>query len=98
MAILLLFISNASYTDIENVHIGLVMIHWGYKVGNQASIVPYTLFIQNQLVETCARAQSRKSSLSQPLSFCLFCGGLQKHDGAAHGAPVLPHVSHPLLQ
>ena len=38
-AILLLFISNASYTDIEYVHMGLVMIRWGYKVGDQSSIV-----------------------------------------------------------
>ena len=33
-AILLLFISNASYTDIEYVHIRLVVIRRGYKVGN----------------------------------------------------------------
>ena len=71
-AILLLFISNTSYTDIEYVHIRLVMIHWGYKVGDQASIVPYASFIQNQLVETCIQAQARKSPLSQPCSFCLF--------------------------
>ena len=71
-AILLLFISNASYTNIEYVHIGLVMIRQGYKVGNQASIVLYTLFIQNQLVEMCTRVQTRKSSLPQPHSFCLF--------------------------
>ena len=71
-AILLLFISNASYTDIEYVHIELVMIRWGYKVGNQASIVPYISFIQNQLVEMRARAQTRKSSLPQACSFCLF--------------------------
>ena len=48
-AILLLFISNASYTNIEYVHIGLVVICWGYKVGGQASIVLYVSFIQNQL-------------------------------------------------
>ena len=71
-AILLLFISNASYTDIEYVHIGLVMICRGYKVGNQASIVPYLSFIQNQLAEMCVRAQIMKSSLSWPHSFCLF--------------------------
>ena len=71
-AILLLFISNASYTDIEYVHIGLVMIHWGYKVGDQASIIPYVLFIQNQLTETHAWAQTMKSSLPRPHSFCLF--------------------------
>ena len=70
--ILLLFISNTSYTDIEYVHIGLVMIHWGYKVGDQASIVLYVSFIQNQLVETRAQAQTRKSSLPRPRSFCLF--------------------------
>ena len=71
-AILLLFISNASYTDIEYVHIGLVVICRGYNMGDQASIVPYISFIQNQLVETCAWAQTRKSSLPQPHSFCLF--------------------------
>ena len=71
-AILLLFISNASYTDIEYIHIGLVMIRWCYKVGNQASIVLYILFIQNQLAEMHAWAQTRKSSLPQPCSFCLF--------------------------
>ena len=71
-AILLLFISNASYTDIEYVHIGLVIIRQGYKVGDQASIVPYISFIQNQLVETRTWAQTRKSSLPQPHSFCLF--------------------------
>ena len=71
-AILLLFMSNASYTDIEYVHIGLVMICWGYKVGDQASIVPYISFIQNQLAEMRAWAQTRKSSLPQPCSFCLF--------------------------
>ena len=71
-AILLLFISNASYTNIEYIHIRLVMICWGYKVGDQSSIVPYVSFIQNQLVETCTRAQTRKSSLPQPHSFCLF--------------------------
>ena len=71
-AILLLFISNTSYTDIEYIHIRLVMIRWGYKVGGQASIVPYASFIQNQLAETCTRAQSRKSSLPQPHSFCPF--------------------------
>ena len=71
-AILFLFISNASYTNIEYIHIGLVVICWGYKVGNQASIVPYASFIQNQLAETCMWAQSRKSSLPQPCSFCLF--------------------------
>ena len=71
-AILLLFISNASYTDIEYIHIGLVVIHWGYKVGNQSSIVPYISFIQNQLAETRTWAQTRKSSLPQPCSFCLF--------------------------
>ena len=71
-AILLLFISNASYTDIEYIHIGLVVIHRGYKVGDQASIVPYILFIQNQLVEMSTWAQKRKSSLSQLHSFCLF--------------------------
>ena len=71
-AILLLFISNASYTDIEYIHIGLVMIRRGYKVGDQASIVPYISFIQNQLVEMCAWAQTRKSSLPQLCSFCLF--------------------------
>ena len=65
-AILLLFISNASYT------IRLVMICQGYKVGDQSSIVPYVSFIQNQLVETHAQAQTRKSSLPQPRSFCLF--------------------------
>ena len=52
-AILLLFGSNASYTNIEHLHIGLVMICWGYKVGNQSSIVPYVTFIQNQLAEMC---------------------------------------------
>ena len=71
-AILLLFISNASYTDIEYVHIGLVVIHQGYKVGDQASIVPYVSFIQNQLVEMRTWAQTRKSPLPQPHSFCLF--------------------------
>ena len=71
-AILLLFISNASYTNIEYVHIRLVVICRGYKVGNQTSIVPYISFIQNQLVETCTWAQTRKSSLPQPHSFCLF--------------------------
>ena len=71
-AILLLFISTASYTKIEYVHIGLVMIHWGYKVESQSSIVPYISFIQNQLVETHAQAQTRKSSLPRPCSFCLF--------------------------
>ena len=71
-AILLLFISNASYNNIEYVHIGLVMICQGYKVGDQASIVPYASFIQNQLAETCAWAQTRKSSLPWPCSFCLF--------------------------
>ena len=70
--ILLLFISNASYTNIEYVHIGLVMIRRGYKVGDQVSIVLYALFIQNQLVEMCVRAQTRKSSLPRPHSFCLF--------------------------
>ena len=72
IAILLLFISNASYTDIEYIHIRLVVIPRGYKVGDQSSIVPYVTFIQNQLAETCARAQTRKSSLLQPHSFCLF--------------------------
>ena len=71
-AILLLFISNASYTDIEYIHIGLVVIHQGYKVGDQSSIVPYVSFIQNQLAETCMQAQTRKSSLPRPRSFCLF--------------------------
>ena len=71
-AILLLFISNASYTNIEYVHIELVMIRWGYKMGNQASIVPYASFIQNQLLETRMWAQTRKSSLPRPHSFCLF--------------------------
>ena len=71
-AILLFFVSNTSYTDIEYIHIRLVVIRQGYKVGNQASIVPYTSFIQNQLVETRMRAQTRKSSLSRPCSFCLF--------------------------
>ena len=71
-AILLLFISNASYTDIEYIHIGLVMICRGYNVGDQTSIVPYISFIQNQLVKTCTWAQTRKSSLPQPCSFCLF--------------------------
>ena len=71
-AILLLFVSNASYTDIEYVHIGLVMIRRGYKVGDQSSIVPYVSFIQNQLVEMHAGAQTRKSSLPQPHNFCLF--------------------------
>ena len=71
-AILLLFVSNASYTNIEYIHIGLVMICRGYKVGDQASIVLYVLFIQNQLVEMHMRAQTRKSSLPQPCSFCLF--------------------------
>ena len=71
-AILLLFISNASYTDIKYVHIRLVMIHRGNKVGDQASIVPYASFIQKQLVEMHVRAQSRKSSLPRPHSFCLF--------------------------
>ena len=71
-AILLLFISNTSYTDIEYVHIGLVVICQGYKVGDQASIVPYVLFIQNQLVEMRSRVQTRKSSLPWLRSFCLF--------------------------
>ena len=71
-AILLLFVSNASYTNIEYVHIGLVVIRRGYKVGSQSSIVPYVSFIQNQLVETRVWAQTRKSSLPQPRSFCLF--------------------------
>ena len=62
-AILLLFISNASYTNIEYIHIRLVVICRGYKVGDQASIVPYASFIQNQ---------TRKSSLPWPCSFCLF--------------------------
>ena len=48
------------------------MIHWGYKVGYQSSIVPYVSFIQNQLVEMHARAQTRKSALPRPHSFCLF--------------------------
>ena len=69
-AILLLFISNASYTDIEYVHIGLVVICRGYKVGDQSSIVPYISFIQNQLAEMRAQTQTRKSS--RPHSFCLF--------------------------
>ena len=55
-AILLLFISNASYTDIEYVHIRLVVTCRGYKVGDQASIVPNVSFIQNQLVETRMQA------------------------------------------
>ena len=71
-AILLLFISNASYTDIEYIHIGLVMVCQCYKVGDQASIVLYISFIQNQLAEIRMRAQARKSSLPRPCSFCLF--------------------------
>ena len=71
-AILLLFISKASYTDIEYIHIRLVMICQGYKVGDQASIVLYALFIQNQLAETHTWAQTRKSSLPHSHSFCLF--------------------------
>ena len=71
-AILLLLVSNASYTDIEYIHIGLVMICQGYKVGDQASIVPYVSFIQNQLAETRVWAQTRKSSLPRLHSFCLF--------------------------
>ena len=71
-AILLLFISNASYTNIEYIHIWLVMIHWGYKVGDQSSIVPYVSFIQNQLAEMREWTQTRKSSLPWPCSFCLF--------------------------
>ena len=65
-AILLLFISNASYTNIEYIHIGLVVIRQGYKVGNPASIVPYVSFIQNQLVQMHVWAQKRKSSLPWP--------------------------------
>ena len=64
--ILLLFISNASYTDIQYIHIGLVMIRRGYKVGDQSSIVLYVSFIQNQLVEMRMWAQTRKSSLPRP--------------------------------
>ena len=71
-AILLLFVSNASYSNIEYVHIGVGRDSLGYKVGDQASIVLYASFIQNQLVETCAWAQTRRSSLPQPHSFCLF--------------------------
>ena len=71
-AIVLLFVSNASYTNIEYIHIRLVMIPRGYKVGNQPSIVLYASFIQNQLAEMHARAQTRKSSLPRPHSFCLF--------------------------
>ena len=71
-AVLLLFVSNASYTDIEYVHIGLVVIRQGYKVSDQSSIVPCVSFIQNQLVEMRVRAQTRKSSLPRPHSFCLF--------------------------
>ena len=71
-AILLLFVSNASYTNIEYVHITLVMIRQGYKVGDQASIVPYVSFIQNQLAEMRVQEQTRKSYLPRPRSFCLF--------------------------
>ena len=64
-AILLHFISNASYTDIEYIHIRLVVIFWGYKVGDQASIVPYVSFIQNQLEEPAPhRSLSPGSTLS----------------------------------
>ena len=71
-SILLLFVSSASYTNIEYIHIGLVMICWGYKVDDQASIVPYASFIQNQLAETCAQAQTRKSPLPQPAASAFF--------------------------
>ena len=71
-AILLLFISNASYTDIEYIHIGLFVIRRGYKVGDQSSLVLYVSFIQNQLAEMRVQAQTRKSSLRLPHSFCLF--------------------------
>ena len=71
-AVLLLFISYASYTNIEYIHIRLVIIRQGYKVGDQSSIVPYITFIQNQLAEMHTWAQTRKSSLPQPHSFCLF--------------------------
>ena len=71
-AVLLLFVSNVSYTDIEYVHIGLVIICQDYKVGDQSSIVPYVSFIQNQLAEMHVWAQTRKSSLPRPHSFCLF--------------------------
>ena len=96
-AILLLFVSNASYTDIEYVHIGLFVIRQGYKVGDQAFIVPYTSFIQNQLTETHARAQTRKSSLPQPHSFCLFMEDYESMM-APQTAPILSCVPHPLLQ
>ena len=74
-AILLLFISNASYTDIGYIHIKLVMIRQGYKVGDQASIVPYISFIQNQLAEM--RVGTNKEEFLAPAPQLLsLCGGL----------------------
>ena len=71
-AILLLFISNASYTNMEYIHIRLVMICWGYKVGDQASIVLYASFIQNQLAEMCVGTNKEEFPAPAPqlLSFC----------------------------
>ena len=97
-AILLLFVSNTSYTNIEYVHIRLVTIYRGYKVGNQASTVPYVSFIQNQLAEMRMRAQTRKSSLPQPCSFCLFVKDYESMMAPPMETPVLSRVPYPLLQ
>ena len=97
-AMLLVFISNASYTDIEYVHIRLVVICRGYKVGDQTSIVPVHLIHPEPAGRDMHVGTNKEEFPALALQFLSLHGGLQKHDGTANRTPILSCVPHPLLQ
>ena len=69
--ILINFLSNADYTDIEHVHIGLIVIHQGFHPCKQKDILPFLDVIQGNLQATCKKELRCGHKLPMPHSFCL---------------------------
>ena len=70
--ILINFLSNAKYTDVEHVHIELIIIQKGFHPCEQKDILPFLDVIHGDLQATCKKELRHGHKLPMPRSYSLF--------------------------
>ena len=74
--ILINLLSNVDYTDIEHVHIGLVVMCQVFHPCKQKDILPFLDVIQQNLMTTHKKELGHGHKLPMPCSFCLFAANI----------------------
>ena len=84
--ILLNFLSNVEYTDIEHVYIGFVMMCQGIQPCEQKDILPFLDYIRRNLKTTWEKELGCGHKLPMPRPFSLFVANF----GGLLAVPMVP--------